>query len=87
MTDAQSYIITSLDLVTEELENYLFSGAQIFNLRMVEDSNAELRTLLNDWSYLAERTGKVNIPAPKFLKVCSCTTAVLLTLLLCWCTC
>ena len=68
-TAAQNFIITSLDLITEDLENFMYSGAQIFNLRMVEDNNPELRLLLNDWSYLAERTGKVNIPAPKSLKV------------------
>ena len=69
VTEAQSYIITSLDLITEDLENYLYSGAQIFNLRLVEDNNPDVRTLLNDWSYLADRTGKVNIPAPSSLQV------------------
>lgn len=69
VTEAQNFIITSLDLITEELDDFLYSGAQIFNLRMVEDNNQELRLLLNDWSYLADRTGKVNIPAPKSLKV------------------
>lgn len=69
MTEKQNYIITSLDMVTENMEDFMFSGANIFSFRLVEDNNLELITLLNDWSYLSERTGKVTMPAPTRLKV------------------
>jgi hypothetical protein len=69
MTDAQSYIVTSMDMITEDLEDYMYSGTRLFTFRMIEDTNTELTTLLHDWSYLADRTGKVNTPAPRMLKV------------------
>lgn len=69
MTSSQSYIITSLDFASQDIEDYRYSGAKIFYFRMVEDENAELLTLLNDWSILAEKTGKVNIPPPTLVKV------------------
>lgn len=69
MTSSQSYIITTLDFASEDLEDYRYSGAKMFSYRMVEDNNPELVTLLNDWSILAEKTGKVNIPPPTLVKV------------------
>ena len=68
MTEAQSYIVTSMDMITEDLEDYMYSGARIFSFRMIEDTNIELTTLLHDWTYLADKTGKVNSPPPKMLK-------------------
>lgn len=68
MTESQSFIITSLDTITENLEDFMYSGSRIFTFRMVEDTNLELTTLLHDWTILAERTGKVNLPPPAILK-------------------
>ena len=69
MTEAQNYIVTSMDFITEELEDYIYSGARIFTFRMIEDKEAELATLFHDWPFLADGTGRANLPPPRMLKV------------------
>lgn len=56
MTENQQYIISSLDLLNEDLTDFLYSGARITGFRLVEDDNAELVSLLQDWKHLTVQT-------------------------------
>lgn len=70
MTEKYSYIITSIDTIKLDLDDFMYSGARITTFRIVEDNNPELLSLLQDWNYLKHRTGgSVKIPAPDKLMV------------------
>lgn len=71
MTEEYSFLITSIDTTNLDLEDFFYSGAKITTFRLVEDSNQELVSLLQDWEYLRHKTGdRVIIPAPTKLMVC-----------------
>jgi len=68
MTDKHSYIITSIDLICEDMDEFTYTGANITGFRLVKDENQVLVTLLNQWTDLNNRTGnRVSMVAPKFL--------------------
>ncbi|KAI1288492.1 Glutamate receptor ionotropic, kainate 3 [Halotydeus destructor] len=68
VTEKQNWIITSLDMMTDDLEDFYFSGCKIAGFRLVEDDNSDLTSLLQDWRYLNSKTGNViRIPPPETL--------------------
>ncbi|UXI16918.1 hypothetical protein NH340_JMT02861 [Sarcoptes scabiei] len=58
MTEAHSYLITSLDLHTMNLEDFKFGRTKISSLRIVDDSSPELINIMSNWS---ELTRKLNM--------------------------
>lgn len=58
MTDEQSYIITTLDLHTIDLEPYQHGGTNITGLRMVDPQSAFVQMTVKRWADLELRRGR-----------------------------
>ncbi|KAI1298750.1 Glutamate receptor ionotropic, kainate 2 [Halotydeus destructor] len=58
MTELHSYLITSLDLHTVDLEDFKFGKTRISSYRLVDTASPELLSLMAEWSTLATRLGK-----------------------------
>ncbi|XP_054152427.1 glutamate receptor ionotropic, kainate 2-like [Oppia nitens] len=64
MTEFQSYLITSLDLQTINLEDFKFAKTKITSFRLVDSTNPELYSLMTDWTQLASKRGLNNASKP-----------------------
>jgi hypothetical protein len=57
-------------LHTLDIENYRHSQTNLTSLRIVDESNPELRSLMNEWHIYATRLGRRNfLNAPQYLQV------------------
>ncbi|XP_054154145.1 glutamate receptor ionotropic, kainate 2-like [Oppia nitens] len=67
MTEIHSYLITSLDLHTVDLEDFKFGNTKISSFRLVDVISPELQDLMSQWSLLASKIGKKHILPPKYI--------------------
>ncbi|KDR09168.1 Glutamate receptor, ionotropic kainate 3 [Zootermopsis nevadensis] len=74
MSDYHSYLITSLDLHSVDLEEFKYGGTNITALRLVDPEKPELQKVVRNWVYGELRYGrKLDLPPPRdnltFIKV------------------
>lgn len=69
MTESHSYLITSLDLHTINMDDYKFGKTRITSYRLVDMESHELLSLIEDWARLGSRIGKTNVKPPTSIKV------------------
>jgi ionotropic glutamate receptor len=67
MTESHSYLITSLDLHTIDLEDFKFGQTKITSFRLVDVVSPELLSLMSDWTQLASKLGKKDVTQPKHI--------------------
>ena len=66
MSDYHSYLITSLDLHTVDLEEFKYGGTNITALRLVDPEDPELQKVVQNWVYGELRYGrKLDLPPPR----------------------
>jgi hypothetical protein len=66
MSDYHSYLITSLDLHSVDLEEFKYGGTNITALRLVDPEKPELQKVVQNWVYGELRYGrKVDLPPPR----------------------
>jgi ionotropic kainate glutamate receptor 2 len=66
MSDYHSYLITSLDLHSVDLEEFKYGGTNITALRLVDPEDAELQKVVQNWVYGELRYGrKLDLPPPR----------------------
>ncbi|XP_054269961.1 glutamate receptor ionotropic, kainate 2 isoform X1 [Macrosteles quadrilineatus] len=58
MSDYHSYLITSLDLHSVDLEEFKYGGTNITALRLVDPDKPELQKVVRDWSAGERRKGE-----------------------------
>lgn len=69
MTEAHSYLITSLDLHTFDLEDFKFGRTKITSLRLVDEASIELNSIYSNWTKLAYKIGMSDIKRPNGILV------------------
>lgn len=66
MSDYHSYLITSLDLHSVDLEEFKYGGTNITALRLVDPDDPEIQKVVQNWVYGELRYGrKLDLPPPK----------------------
>jgi ionotropic kainate glutamate receptor 2 len=66
MSDYHSYLITSLDLHSVDLEEFKYGGTNITALRLVDPEKPELQKVVRNWVYGELRYGrKLDLPPPR----------------------
>jgi hypothetical protein len=66
MSDYHSYLITSLDLHSVDLEEFKYGGTNITALRLVDPDDPELQKVVQNWVYGELRYGrKLDLPPPR----------------------
>ncbi|XP_071450570.1 glutamate receptor ionotropic, kainate 2 isoform X3 [Hetaerina americana] len=68
MSDYHSYLITSLDLHTVDLEEFKYGGTNITAFRLVDPEKAEVQKVVRDWMHGEMRYGRKPELAPHVLK-------------------
>ncbi|XP_034829304.1 glutamate receptor ionotropic, kainate 2 isoform X2 [Maniola jurtina] len=58
MSDYHSYLITSLDLHSVDLEEFKYGGTNITALRLLDPERAEVQRVVRDWVYDEARKGR-----------------------------
>ncbi|KAL0275564.1 UNVERIFIED_CONTAM: hypothetical protein PYX00_003378 [Menopon gallinae] len=58
MSDYHSYLVTSLDLHTVDLEEFKYGGTNITAFRLVDPEKPELQKVVQDWIYGEMRYGR-----------------------------
>ncbi|XP_024943087.1 glutamate receptor ionotropic, kainate 2 isoform X6 [Cephus cinctus] len=58
MSDYHSYLITSLDLHSVDLEEFKYGGTNITAFRLVDSEKPEIQTVVRDWIYGEQRYGR-----------------------------
>ena len=58
MSDYHSYLITSLDLHSVDLDEFKYGGTNITAFRLVDPEKAELQKVVKDWIYGELRYGR-----------------------------
>ena len=58
MSDYHSYLITSLDIHTINLEEFKYGGTNITAFRLVDPENVEVQNAINNWVTGESRLGK-----------------------------
>ncbi|EEB18532.1 glutamate receptor, ionotropic kainate 2 precursor, putative [Pediculus humanus corporis] len=58
MSDYHSYLVTSLDLHTIELDEFKYGGTNITAFRLVDPERPELQKVVNDWANNESRYGR-----------------------------
>lgn len=58
MSDYHSYLITSLDLHTVDLDEFKYGGTNITAFRLVDPDKPELLQVVKEWSYGESRFGR-----------------------------
>ncbi|CAG2118559.1 unnamed protein product, partial [Medioppia subpectinata] len=67
VTEEYNYLITSLDLLTLDMENFRHSRTNITALRIIDENTPEFRSLEEEWHIYASRFGKRHfLRAPEF---------------------
>ncbi|KAG8225568.1 hypothetical protein J437_LFUL002085 [Ladona fulva] len=62
MEDYQSYVITTLDLHTIDLEEFRYGRTNITGFRMIDPNSAALKNAVHDWEFGERRSGRrINI--------------------------
>lgn len=69
MTEAHSYLMTSLDLHTVNMDDYKFGKTRITSYRLVDLESHELQSLFQDWALLGGRLGRMNLRPPTSIRV------------------
>ncbi|KAJ6217244.1 hypothetical protein RDWZM_008401 [Blomia tropicalis] len=64
MTDSHSYLITSLDLHTMDLEDFKFGRTKITSLRIVDESSPEMMNIMGNWTKLTKRLNMPDVKKP-----------------------
>ncbi|XP_073988845.1 kainate-type ionotropic glutamate receptor subunit 1D isoform X1 [Rhodnius prolixus] len=68
MSDYHSYLITSLDLQSVDLEEFKYGGTNITALRLVDPNNVEVQRVVKDWMSAEQRQGrKIDISTPDLI--------------------
>ncbi|KAK9498544.1 hypothetical protein O3M35_003153 [Rhynocoris fuscipes] len=68
MSDYHSYLITSLDLQSVDLEEFKYGGTNITALRLVDPNNVEVQRVVKDWVAAEQRQGrKLDITTPDLI--------------------
>ncbi|XP_014247018.1 glutamate receptor ionotropic, kainate 2-like isoform X3 [Cimex lectularius] len=68
MSDYHSYLITSLDLQSVDLEEFKYGGTNITALRLVDPTNDEVQRIVKDWIASEQRQGrKLDINTPDLI--------------------
>ncbi|XP_024216292.1 glutamate receptor ionotropic, kainate 2 isoform X2 [Halyomorpha halys] len=68
MSDYHSYLITSLDLHSVDLEEFKYGGTNITALRLVDPQNPEVQRVVKEWTNLEPRQGKkIEIQSPELI--------------------
>ncbi|RWS26385.1 glutamate receptor: ionotropic kainate 3-like protein 2, partial [Leptotrombidium deliense] len=68
LTEMHSYLVTSLDLHTVDLEDFKFSKTKVTSFRLIDASSTELLSLMDEWSSLAMRSGRRGVVTPENIK-------------------
>ncbi|XP_063381392.1 glutamate receptor ionotropic, kainate 2 isoform X4 [Cydia fagiglandana] len=58
MSDYHSYLITSLDLHSVDLEEFKYGGTNITSLRLLDPERADVQRVVRDWVYDEARKGR-----------------------------
>ncbi|CAH2084752.1 unnamed protein product [Euphydryas editha] len=58
MSDYHSYLVTSLDLHSVDLEEFKYGGTNITALRLLDPERAEVQRVVRDWVYDEARKGR-----------------------------
>ncbi|XP_063826737.1 glutamate receptor ionotropic, kainate 2 isoform X1 [Ostrinia nubilalis] len=58
MSDYHSYLITSLDLHSVDLEEFKYGGTNITALRLLDPERADVQRVIRDWVYDEARKGR-----------------------------
>lgn len=58
MSDYHSYLVTSLDLHTVDLDEFKYGGTNITAFRLVDPEKPELQKVVKDWVYGELRYGR-----------------------------
>lgn len=58
MSDYHSYLITSLDLHTVDLDEFKYGGTNITAFRLVDPEKPELQQVIKEWTYGESRFGR-----------------------------
>lgn len=69
VTEAHSYLITSLDLHTFDLEDFKFGRTKITSLRLVDEASIELNAIYSNWTRLAHKIGMSDVKRPNGILV------------------
>lgn len=69
MTDSHSYLITSLDLHTMDLEDFKFGRTKITSLRIVDESSPEMMNIMGNWTKLTKRLNMPDVKKPNGILV------------------
>lgn len=67
LTESHSYLITSLDLHTVDLEEFKYGQTKITGYRLVDVDSPELQGFLKDWEIISSRMDR-KVPVPQTIR-------------------